>query len=521
MLRSLLNMNMKRKSLVAALMGAGALAASGAANAVYVNGDGLGQVLIYPYYTVRSGNATLMSLVNTTDQGKVVKVRFREGKNSADVLDFLVFMSPKDVWTGAVTSTADNGNGTGGAKLTTRDTSCVFPTVDEFGNQMRGNGIPFRNFGYTGATFDDAETDDVDRVREGYIEVIETATVLKGSDLYDDILHDSGVKGSVPRTPDCAIVDSGALIGASGTTNGLYPPSGGLFGNGTTINVGGGTNTGYDALALDEFWDPVTEGQVFAASSESPNLGEANPISVVTDGNATFVTQWGAGILAVGATIMHSNIMNEYAFTADKFFATDWVVTMPTKRQHVNGATAPIAPFQRKFVKGGACDDVNLNAYDREEGFSTSRPGFSPPPPTGTNSLCWEANVISFGGLNGGVSSVYGSTNALGYVAYQNNGAPVGGAGAPAQGEGGWLDMSFATGTGVTNGHAMIGGSTATVLVDGPVVTTGQQASVTFRGLPVIGFAIVQGNAAQIASFASSYGHRYKRNITPRPVTIN
>ena len=44
----------KKKSLCAALAGIGALGAAGAAQAVNLNPDGLGQVLIYPYYTTRA-----------------------------------------------------------------------------------------------------------------------------------------------------------------------------------------------------------------------------------------------------------------------------------------------------------------------------------------------------------------------------------------------------------------------------------------------------------------------------------
>ena len=42
-----------KKSLYAAIAGVSALGMAGTANAVHVNPDGLGQVLIYPYYTVR------------------------------------------------------------------------------------------------------------------------------------------------------------------------------------------------------------------------------------------------------------------------------------------------------------------------------------------------------------------------------------------------------------------------------------------------------------------------------------
>ena len=65
----------KKKSLYAALAGVSALGVTGAAQAVNVNPDGLGQVLIYPYYTTRAdsaGNAygTLLSVINSTSSAK-------------------------------------------------------------------------------------------------------------------------------------------------------------------------------------------------------------------------------------------------------------------------------------------------------------------------------------------------------------------------------------------------------------------------------------------------------------------
>ena len=118
----------KKKSLCAALAGIGALGAAGAAQAVNLNPDGLGQVLIYPYYTVRSdgaGNAfnSLLSVVNTTASVKAVKVRFLEGKNSREVLDFNLYLSPKDVWTTGVVPMG------AGAGIITTDKSCTLPAI--------------------------------------------------------------------------------------------------------------------------------------------------------------------------------------------------------------------------------------------------------------------------------------------------------------------------------------------------------------------------------------------------------
>ena len=83
----------KKTTLYTALAGIGALGMAGTANAVHVNPDGLGQVLIYPYYTTQTSGVaqpfnSLLSVVNSTASVKAVKVRFLEGKNSREVLDF-------------------------------------------------------------------------------------------------------------------------------------------------------------------------------------------------------------------------------------------------------------------------------------------------------------------------------------------------------------------------------------------------------------------------------------------------
>ena len=143
-----------KKSLYAAIAGASALGMAGTADAVHVNPDGLGQVLIYPYYTVRNGANgfaynTLLSVVNSTASAKAVKVRFLEGKNSREVLDFNLFLSKFDVWTATVVATAT------GAAVTSTDTSCILPAY------LAAGGQPFVNFAYA--------TDGADRDRKAHV----------------------------------------------------------------------------------------------------------------------------------------------------------------------------------------------------------------------------------------------------------------------------------------------------------------------------------------------------------------
>ena len=163
----------KQKSLYAALAGLGALGVAGAAQAVSVNPDGLGQALIYPYYTVRDAASpwrrinSLLSVVNSTASAKAVKVRFLEGRNSREVLDFNLYLSAKDVWTAAIIPTAGRCR-----HLHQRQ---VLHDAD--GVVQRRVADPFVNFAYSGSNDDKAGTS-LDRTREGYVEIIEMGDVV-------------------------------------------------------------------------------------------------------------------------------------------------------------------------------------------------------------------------------------------------------------------------------------------------------------------------------------------------------
>src|SRR5690349_12019756 len=113
---------------VAALAFATLALASGA-QAVTTSTDGTGQVLLYPYYSVRptpttgSANNTLVSIVNRTMRGKAVKLRVHEAKAGAPVHEMNVFVSLRDTWTAALVPSG------AGAALFSLDHSCTVPTV--------------------------------------------------------------------------------------------------------------------------------------------------------------------------------------------------------------------------------------------------------------------------------------------------------------------------------------------------------------------------------------------------------
>jgi hypothetical protein len=471
----------KKKSLCAALAGAGALGLAGAADAVNLNPDGLGQVLIYPYYTTRSdtnGNAynSLLSVVNSTASVKAVKVRFLEGKNSTEVLDFNLFLSPKDVWTAAIVPMG------GGAGIATTDTSCTIPAIPS-------TGKGFVNFAYSG----DGAGNSLDRTTEGYVEIIEMASFADTSKTAGNVTHVNGVPPGCAKQTD-ALALSEALAPGLADTEGRS----GIFGGMTLVNVNAGSDYTEDAVALDNYSDTSLYS---SAGSILPNLTQASPPISVTFAfdaasgqNFVYTSAWNSGTAdPVSAVLMHDHIMNEFVLDTATDSGTDWVVTMPTKRFYVGlGTGSPATLFQRNYNNtDGACDDVSLAIYDREERTTSTPIDFSPPPPTQTNALCWEANVVTFNDSN-----VLGSANV---------------ANIPTTFENGWLDIGFANTAPV---HTL--GSADTLVTD--VFANFAEGPATYVGLPVVGFAVQSFTNGAInvngVSTLSNYGGNFAQKGT-------
>jgi len=488
---------MKRNSLTTAVVAgiAGVAGFAGLANAVDLNPDGLGQVLIYPYYTVNKSQDSLFSVVNTTGIGKAVKVRFLEGYNSREVLDFNLFLSPHDVWVARVSQTADDG----GAAVFTDDKSCTSPTIP-------AGGVPFVTAGFDGTgqdpdsgipiPADDGPTD-ITRTREGYLELITMGDIPAGSPLAADITHSSSSTPNGGTPPDC----SQSTLDADAPVSVVAPTSGGLFGAGTIVNVGEGTFFGYNADAIDGF----TEIALYhGTESLQPSLQDANnPSQVTAPGtiaraflfiNGQLVTaDYGFGVDAVSAVLMTDTLYNEYFVSADFGANTDWIVTFPTKRFYVDDtlySRAPALPFAEAFHAPGESNvTVGITLYDREEGHTTRQGGFSPPVGTQPSSLPYEVNVISFltDTSAGAPSGVFGSLLRPNINPY---------------GVDGWVQLDLFSGDGT---HYLPGGVS-------PVL-----GAVTLNGLPATGYYgynIINVNAqpGSLANYGGLFRHRANRS---------
>ena len=487
---------MKRNSLTTAVVAgiAGVAGFAGLANAVDLNPDGLGQVLIYPYYTVNKSQDSLFTVVNTTGIGKAVKVRFLEGYNSREVLDFNLFLSPHDVWTASVSQVGDSD----GAKVSTSDKSCTSPTIPP-------GGQPFTSAGYDGSGQDpdtgvqipaDGGPTDITRTREGYLEMITMGDIPAGTALAADITHVLNGQPDGGTPPDC----SQGTLDADAPGSVVAPTSGGLFGSGAIANVPQGTFYSYNADAIDGF----TEIALYhGTESLQPSLQDANNPSVVATGiarafvfiNGQLLTaDYAFGVDAVSAVLMADTIYNEYLVDPDFGANTDWVVTFPTKRFYVDDSLysrAPADPFVEAF-DGESNVTVGINLYDREEGHTTRQGGFSPPVGTRPSSLPFEVNVISFltDTAAGDPSGVFGSFLRPNVPPYGNDG---------------WMALDLFSGDG---GHMLPGG-----------IESDGTTAVTLNGLPVTGFMayqVINANAQPglLANYGGLFRHRASRSCT-------
>ncbi|MDP4028122.1 MAG: hypothetical protein Q8P42_04040 [Gallionella sp.] len=469
----------KRKSIyLAVAAGLGAVGMVGTASAVNVNSNGTGEVLIYPYYSVRGGTDTYLSVVNTTNSAKAVKVRFTEGRNSREVLDFNLYLSARDVWAGAVVATTD------GAKLITSDKSCTYPVIP-------ATGQDFVNYAYAGSTVTPGIVDSggdgagstLDRTREGYFEIIEMGVITSAA-VVTAVTHTSA---GVPA--NCAVVQTTAMTMDAAGTNPVVAPTGGLAGTASLLNGAAGTDFGYDPVALADF---STANIWFAAGDIRPDMRSALPTtSRVFKGGSVITTDWtgstgNAAVNAVSAVLMHDNVINEYVLDTTTLSNTDWVVTMPTKRYYVpvvGNAEVAIAPFTQEFAATGACETVTLNYWDREEQTVTTTVDFSPPPPGApASSLCWESTVVTFNAVTTGVSNVLGSTNSVNI---------------PVNFENGWARIAFAQ---TYASLAAAGNSPA--------------GAHTYVGLPVTGFMVQDFVNGNVGGVLSNYGGNFNHKFT-------
>ena len=454
------------------------------AHALYVNPDGHGQALIFPYYTAQSANGnpynTYITIANRDGVPKALRVRVREGRNGREVASFNLYLNARapedgpaqsgDVWAAAIVPTNI------GPAIVTRDSSCTHFHHDFSASPPT---LHFSNASFTGANAD-TFGNDAERLAEGYIEVFEM--------------------GTLATRASCS-----ALLALPPSA--AAPPTGGLSGTLTVINVANGTDFTVNAVALQ---DVATQSYYRADASAYPDwdAAEVNRVAAFVQDGKMYRSTWPSGVGALDAVLMQSVINNEVVLDAATASSTDWVFTFPTKRYHTG--TTPTPPFTPGLLQGRDVP-LRLNFATREGEATTYVDGCGFLCPGNTIEadirLRWASSVLAFrpsgSPASAGTSDALGSRNSWGLALPP--GARNGSAQVSFGGFGGTPSMTFT--------------AAATRISDGALTNE----SVRIDGLPLLGFMVrtfqngtltCTGASCQ-GNYGGSFPHKYTRTLGP------
>ncbi len=287
-------MNMKKTLLSSAIVAA--LGSPMMVQAINLSTDGVGEALMYPYYSTMNGNQTFITVANTTNDAKAVKVRFREGVGSRDVMDFTLYLSANDYWVAVVSRDGD------AVRVSTDDTSCTVPDVGAATPRFSDTRI---SDDYTGDTV-------ANRLSEGHIEIIEMAALDDNDavdasgdgidDIEEAITHASGLGGAPPGCDlarawtagvatnafgdgsSIAVTDGAVLsttVDSDSIDQAMLTPTGGLYGHAAVFNPADGIYYTYQASALRGYavvgplWFPQNDSGLAALAPYTTDDGLA------------------------------------------------------------------------------------------------------------------------------------------------------------------------------------------------------------------------------------------------------
>jgi hypothetical protein len=504
---------MSRPLVTALLAGTIAAALSCDANALGIDEDGVGQVLIYPYYTVNAGQQTLVTVISTDSRAKAVRLRFLEATNGRAVHAFNIYLAPYDTWTAALVADAS-----GAARVVTNDTSC---TVPSFVGDARSDGV-FSNASYTGTSRDHplAQTalDSLTRTREGYVEIIDMGALQTGT-------GPAQLAEEATALTDSGPVDCAALVAAWQPTTGVWTqnaaasidlPRGGLYGSAAVVDVAGGAMFSYAATALARFYtrDDAPGALHAAPTAARPTLASADngggkvlvelPIAGTQPAAIEEMPTHETFPYGVSLALLRKHVSNDFITDPGIEALTEWVVTMPTKGAMAGGFGEPEPPFDNRFADDGdGCHPIEVNGYARSgrpaRGYRNDVILDPPPPfPPSVPSLCFAASVLTVGqSAQRETSALLGSDVARDLEGVTSTTAEPLSAGTI---ELEMHDPRYPTGTPIQS-YRML------------VVRDGGWTFRSYRGLPVLGFAVqrVTNSAAQpglLAVYGGAFPHR-------------
>lgn len=300
------------------------LAAGHADATVTLNPDGLGQGLLFPFYTTQNGQTTLLNVQNQSGRARALKVRVMEAHAGKEVLTFNAYVPAWGRWSaalalpeaGADTPAVLLGNGSG----------CTVPQFD--------GPEPLRTFGYEG----DGGPQSPARTRRGYVEVVEMGG-------FTDTLAEAVFGGDAA---DCGKLE--ARFAAGGTwdttpTADLGAPAGKLRGDAVIMDTADGTTFGYPAVAFDGLSTVARQYKLQGTGRDlsSPRLADI-PVGAENDIRVSLLDAKGEkvtlrypaaqGFLAIGALLASNKVQGMYNIHPAVAARSEWVISYPTRAAH-------------------------------------------------------------------------------------------------------------------------------------------------------------------------------------------
>jgi len=303
-----------------------------------------GDVLIYPFYAaIEGGFETKLTVVNTSrTESTVAKLVVRSEVHSQELLDFLIYLSPSDVWTGTLKWDAAEGG-----PVMYSDDDSVLSAPDTWASADQPVNQPL---------IDPEGAGDTNMM--GYVYVINAATTGDLETVTGNKVAKSTIKDWYDDLSSADIRDN-------------YQPKNILAGF-MDFNVEDAFLTsGLNAYTLRDY-----------GSQQKLTVAEETYLGEIANNNLFEVE---AAMAKKDASIPYINTDEDVSL---HFF------NFPTKYTEIeDGAVTGVrSPYFNSHAKGNEyCVPYNYNAYDLEENtVRDPSPIFSPAPPEDTSQFCRE-----------------------------------------------------------------------------------------------------------------------------------
>lgn len=352
--------------------------------AVNISHNGYGQAIILPYYTVNNDLNTYVTVNNSTDDFKAIKVHFREGKEGKAVLTFNLYLAPLDIWAGGIVptvSTIPGHQGEDSAMFISVDNSCT-PFLNPSGQEF----LPYEI---------EAESEDthLERAREGFIEIIEMGVMDPNSELAQSLWTTNG------NLQNCGDLEEAFINGVWSGDDSLQnehilPATGGLSAEVTLIDVAQGILFPVQEVAFQQFYPAESMFHTQPGDTAVPSLAEADTTSFILEDGEVVSSEWQTGYQAISALLNKHRLETFYDIEPLVAGSTEVVLSFPTKRFYQN-EEAPFGLDDANNSESG-CVTFDKLSFDRNTAIGCDEWGIcwakqqkiTPVPPPPNYQLC-------------------------------------------------------------------------------------------------------------------------------------